>query len=56
MIPNGYNKAGLWLQQVQTKPTDTRILYNAGRFFAWVDDWKQSEELLERAYAIKYDP
>ncbi len=43
----------LWLQQVQTKPTDTRILYNAGRFFAWVDDWKQSEELLERAYAIK---
>ncbi len=41
------------MQQVQTKPTDTRILYNAGRFFAWVDDWKQSEELLERAYAIK---
>lgn len=43
----------LWLQQVQTKPTDTRILYNAGRFFAWVDDWQQSEELMERAYAIK---
>jgi len=42
----------LWLQQVQTKPTDARILYNAGRFFAWVDDWQQSEELLERAYAI----
>jgi tetratricopeptide (TPR) repeat protein len=43
----------LWLQQVQTRPTDIRILYNAGRFFAWVDDWKQSEALLERAYAIK---
>jgi tetratricopeptide (TPR) repeat protein len=43
----------LWLQQLQTKPTDTRFVYNAGRFFAWVDDWKQSEELLERAYAMK---
>jgi tetratricopeptide (TPR) repeat protein len=37
---------------VQARPTDTRILYNAGRFFAWVDDWQQSEELMERAYAI----
>jgi tetratricopeptide (TPR) repeat protein len=43
----------LWLQQVRVKPTDSRILYNAGRFFAWVDDWQQSEELMERAYAIK---
>jgi tetratricopeptide (TPR) repeat protein len=43
----------LWLQQVQAKPTNARILYNAGRFFAWADDWKQSEELMERAYAIK---
>jgi len=56
---DGHDPAGLqqgktlWLQQMQTRPTDARILYNAGRFFAWVDDWQQSEELMERAYAIK---
>jgi len=56
--PDGHDPEGLqqgkklWLQQVQTRPTDTRILYNAGRFFAWVDDWPQSEDLMERAYAI----
>lgn len=43
----------LWLQQVQARPTNTRILYNAGRFFSFVDDWQQSEALLERAYAIE---
>src|SRR5581483_884156 len=42
----------LWLQQIQARPTDTRILYNAGRYFAWGDDWQQSQELMERAYAI----
>ncbi len=42
----------LWLRQVQARPTDTRILYNAGRFFSFVDDWNQSEKLLERAYTI----
>lgn len=42
----------LWSQQVQANPANSRILYNAGRFFSWSDDWQQSEQFLERAYAI----
>jgi tetratricopeptide (TPR) repeat protein len=41
----------LWSQQVQANPANSRILYNAGRFFSWSDDWQQSEQFLERAYA-----
>ena len=52
--PEGLQQAkGLWLGQVQARPKDTRILYNAGRFFSWVDGWQQSEELLQRAYALE---
>ncbi len=43
----------LWLRQVQAKSTDPRLIYNAGQFFKWSDDWKQAQELAERAYAIK---
>jgi tetratricopeptide (TPR) repeat protein len=51
--PEGLRQAKeLWLAQVQASPNDTRVLYNAGRFFAWSDDRRQSQELLERAYAI----
>jgi tetratricopeptide (TPR) repeat protein len=42
----------LWLKQVQERPKNARLLYNAGRYFSWVDEWQQSEDLLERAYAI----
>jgi tetratricopeptide (TPR) repeat protein len=52
--PEGIEQADkLWLQQVQARPRDARILYNAGRFFFWVHNTNQSEELLERAYAIE---
>ncbi len=52
--PEGLRQAEkLWLQKMQAKPTNTRILYNAGRFFSFVDDWQQSETLLERAYSIE---
>jgi tetratricopeptide (TPR) repeat protein len=51
--PEGQRQAtALWLAQVQANPNDVRILYNAGRFVAWSDDWQQSQELLEKAYAI----
>lgn len=51
--PDGVQRAKqLWSEHVQQEPTDARILYNAGRFSSWVDNWRQSEELLERAYAI----
>ncbi len=43
----------LWLQQVQARPTDSRILYNAARFYFWNGERQQSEELNERAYAIE---
>lgn len=43
---------GLWLRQVQTNPSNPRILYNAGEFFSWIHDFPQSETLLERARAI----
>jgi tetratricopeptide (TPR) repeat protein len=52
--PDGMNQAkDLWLRQVRARPTNARILYNAGEFFSWADGWQQSEELLERAYAIE---
>ncbi|MBZ5706482.1 MAG: hypothetical protein LAN63_14115 [Acidobacteriia bacterium] len=51
--PEGLQQGGkLWLQHAHARPTDSRILYNAGQFFFWANDWKQSEDLLERAYAI----
>ena len=54
--PEGVQQAkSLWLQHVQEKTGDARILHNAGLFFQWVDDWKRSEGLLERAYAIAPD-
>jgi len=43
----------LWLQQVQARPTDVRALHNAGEFFSFIDDWKQAEELRERAYTAQ---
>jgi tetratricopeptide (TPR) repeat protein len=57
--PDGRDPEGLqqgqklWLEHVQARPTSARILYNAGQFFFWANDWTQSEELLERAYAIE---
>lgn len=52
--PEGLEQGGkLWLRQVNARPRDARILYNAGRFFGWTDGWQRSEELLERAYAIE---
>jgi len=40
------------LKQVKEKPKNARLLYNARRYFSWVDEWQQSQELIERAYAI----
>jgi tetratricopeptide (TPR) repeat protein len=42
----------LWLRQVQIKPSDFRILYNAGEFFSWIHEFPQSEDFFERARAI----
>ncbi len=54
--PEGVQQGkSLWLKQVKEKPKNARLLYNAGRYFSWVDEWQQSEELIERAYAIAPD-
>ena len=42
----------LWLHQVETKPSDSHILHNAGQFFSWIHEFPQSEDLFERARAI----
>jgi tetratricopeptide (TPR) repeat protein len=51
--PVGLQEArSLWLQQVQAKPSDSRILYNTGEFFSSIHEFPQSEDFLERARAI----
>jgi len=54
--PDGVQQAKtLWSHLVEQEPNDAIILYNAGKFFSWVDDWQKSEELIERAFAVAPD-
>jgi tetratricopeptide (TPR) repeat protein len=51
--PEGLEEAKkLWLQQVQSRPSDSRILYNTGEFFSSIHEYPQSEAVFERARAI----
>jgi hypothetical protein len=51
--PDGLEEAKkLWLREVQTRPSDSRVLYNTGEFFSSIHKYVPPEEFLKQAFHV----